>query len=384
MRVKDSLAWLQLTREKPRFFTAIAGITFACVLIFMQLGFLESLYISSTRPHRLLNADLVLAHPRLQTFFSPISFPRQRMYQALGYQGVESITAVRIGTIKWRNPISSNVRSILVFGIDPGKEPFNLAEVNANSNHLKIFNRILFDKLSRPEFGPIAELYDRNGPITVELNSKAVKVAGLFSIGASFAADGNAITSDTTFNYLFGKQSASDIDLGLINLEPQAKLEAVKESLQQAFGNQVLVYTKADFAEVEKKYWAESTGIGFIFTLGVLVGFIVGIVIVYQILYSDVADHLAEYATLKAIGFPDKYLLQVLGLESIILACVGFIPAFIISIALYFSAAEVTALPVFMTWQRALIVFTLALAMCVISAAIASRKLRHADPADVF
>ena len=194
MKVKDSLAWLQLTREKPRFITAIAGITFACVLIFMQLGFLESLYVSSTRPHQLLNADLVLAHPRLQTFFSPISFPRQRMYQALGYQGVETVTAVRIGTIKWRNPLSSNIRSILVFGIDPAKEPFALPDVIANAHYLKLFNRILFDRLSRPEFGPIAELLASRGPLAVELNSKAVKVAGLFSIGASFAADGNAIT----------------------------------------------------------------------------------------------------------------------------------------------------------------------------------------------
>jgi len=384
MKVKDSLAWLQLTREKPRFITAIAGITFACVLIFMQLGFLESLYVSSTRPHQLLNADLVLAHPRLQTFFSPISFPRQRMYQALGYQGVETVTAVRIGTIKWRNPLSSNIRSILVFGIDPAKEPFALPDVIANAHYLKLFNRILFDRLSRPEFGPIAELLASRGPLAVELNSKAVKVAGLFSIGASFAADGNAITSDTTFNYLFSKQSSNEIDLGLIKLAPGADIDSVKRSLQKAFCNQVQVYSKTEFAEVEKKYWAESTGIGFIFTLGVFVGFIVGIVIVYQILYSDVADHLSEYATLKAIGFHDNYLLEVLALESIILALVGFIPAFLISVAMYFAAAEVTALPVFMTWQRAVFVFALALSMCVISAAIASRKLRHADPADVF
>ncbi len=384
MKVKDSLAWLQLTREKPRFITAIAGITFACVLIFMQLGFLESLYVSSTRPHQLLNADLVLAHPRLQTFFSPISFPRQRLYQALGYQGVETVTAVRIGTIKWRNPLSSNIRSILVFGIDPAKEPFALPDVIANAHYLKLFNRILFDRLSRPEFGPIAELLASKGPLSVELNSKAVKVAGLFSIGASFAADGNAITSDTTFNYLFGKQSSNEIDLGLIKLAPEADKESVKRSLQKAYGNQVQVYSKSEFAEVEKKYWAESTGIGFIFTLGVFVGFIVGIVIVYQILYSDVADHLSEYATLKAIGFHDNYLLEVLALESVILALVGFIPAFLISIAMYFAAAEVTALPVFMTWQRAVLVFALALSMCVISGAIASRKLRYADPADVF
>lgn len=384
MKVKDSLAWLQLTREKPRFITAIAGITFACVLIFMQLGFLESLYVSSTRPHQLLNADLVLAHPRLQTFFSPISFPRQRMYQALGYQGVDTVTAVRIGTIKWRNPLSSNIRSILVFGIDPAKAPFALPDVIANAHYLKLFNRILFDRLSRPEFGPIAELLASKGPLAVELNAKAVKVAGLFSIGASFAADGNAITSDTTFNYLFGKQSSNEIDLGLIKLTPAADKESVKRSLQKAYGNQVQVYSKTEFAEVEKKYWAESTGIGFIFTLGVFVGFIVGIVIVYQILYSDVADHLSEYATLKAIGFHDNYLLQVLALESIILALVGFIPAFLISVAMYFAAEEVTALPVFMTWQRAVLVFALALSMCVISGAIASRKLRHADPADVF
>lgn len=379
---KTPLAWLQVTREKTRLVVAIAGIAFADLLMFIQMGFESALYDAAVKPHRNLQADLVLINPQLQTLFSVKSFSRERLYQALSYDGVNSVSPVYIATGQWRNPENSSDRAILVWGVDPAKPVFKFPEVNQNLDHLKLLNQVLFDQASRPEYGGIAEMFKKTGSVETELNGKAVSVKGLFTNGASFAADGNIITNDSTFLQLFPRQ-ASQVDIGLISLKPGADVEQVREQLAAGLPNDVKVLTLEGFAEIEKNYWA-STGIGFIFGLGVGVGFIVGIVIVYQILYSDVSDHLPEYATLKAIGYSDRYLLGVLTQEALLLAILGFIPGFILSFGLYQVAYAATLLPIAMTLERAGSVLVLTIIMCSVSGAIAMRKLRSADPADVF
>lgn len=194
-----------------------------------------------------------------------------------------------------------------------------------------------------------------------------------------------AILSPVTQRFLqvFPRQ-ASEVDIGLISLKPGADVEQVRSQLAAGLPNDVKVLALEDFAQIEKNYWANGTGIGFIFGLSVGVGFIVGIVIVYQILYSDVSDHLPEYATLKAIGYSDRYLLGVLTQEALLLAILGYIPGFILSFGLYQVAYAATLLPIAMTLERAGLVLVLTIIMCSVSGAIAMRKLRSADPADVF
>ena len=363
---------------------AIAGIAFAGILILMQLGFLDALFEGATSPHRTLDADLVVCNPRQKTFFSPKSFPRQRLYQVLGYEGVQSVSGLQVGTTLWRNPLTQQIRSILVFGMDPAHAAFKLEGVRKNIDRITLLNRVLFDRGSRPEFGPIARLFEKLGLVDTELNERRVRVAGLFTIGASFTADGTVITSDTTFANIFNRRRNDDIEVGLIKLNPGVDPRFVQRSLIRRFSNEVAVYTLDEFAELERSYWATSSGIGFIFGLGVFVGFIVGVVIVYQILYADVSDHMSEYATLKAMGYTDRYLLVVLLEESLILAVLGYIPGLAISMGMYWLAHSFTLLPIHMTIQRSLFVFFLTVVMCSISAAIAMRKLREADPADIF
>lgn len=379
------LAWFQMTREKIRLFLGIAGIAFANILIFTQLGFLQALFDGSTRSHRSLAADVILVNPRQETFFSPKGFSKSRMYEVNRYSEVVDVTPVRIGSMMWRNPVTNATRAILVFGVDPCKSTFllpGLAKENIES--LKLFRRVLFDNRSRPEYGATNQLVDRRGNgVEVELNGKLIKVAGSFNMGASFSADGNVITSDTTFKYLVGRKS-NEINLALIKVRSGTDIESLVTRMRSHFNGDVAVYTRDQFAKLEENYWANSTGVGFIFGLGVFVGFIVGVVIVYQILHADVADHLSEYATLKAIGYTDSALLRVLLTEGLLLGVMGFIPGAIISYGVYAVTEWATMIPITMTVSRLILVFVLTLLMCLISAVVASRKLRMADPAEIF
>ena len=381
---KTPLAWLQVKREKTRLMVAIAGIAFADMLIFIQMGFEGALYDAAIQPHRNLQADLVLTNPQMQTLFSVKDFPRQRLYQTLAHSDVASVSGVYIATGQWKNPETRLERAILVWGIDPTEPSFNFPEGNQNLHQIQPLNQVLFDQAGRPEYGFTAAAYKETGQFSSELNGIRVDVAGAFTNGASFAADGNVITSNSTFLRLFSDQSADQIEVGLVQLKPGADIEKVQRELSAVLPNDVLIGSPEEFAQIERDYWANSTGIGFIFGLGVGVGFIVGIVIVYQILYSDVSEHLPEYATLKAMGYTDRYLLSVLIQESLLLAVLGYIPSIVLAFGLYQLAFAATMLPIAMTTRRAITVLILTIAMCSVSGAIAMRKLRTADPADIF
>jgi putative ABC transport system permease protein len=384
---KIPLAWLQLSHEKVRLLVAIAGISFADILMFMQLGFRDALFDSAISFHRNITGDIFLESPQSTALISMTSFPSRRLYQAKAFSGVESATAIYLGQAIWRNPVDKSTRGIFVYGFNP-KDPqlFQLEGVKENVDKLKMPDTYLFDRKSRVQFGPIPQLFESGKKVETEMRSRKITIGGLFTLGASFGADGNLMTSDTNFMRLF-KRDRGLIDIGVIQLKPgtdAATIAATVDSMRAYFPKDVNVFSRQEFIDKELKYWQTGTSIGFIFTLGTIMGFIVGIVIVYQILYTDVADHLSEYATLKAMGYTDFYLLTVVFQEAIILSIVGFFPGMFAAVGLYTMTRNATNLPLLMTVARAGSVFLLTMIMCVVSGAIAVRKLRAADPADMF
>jgi len=383
-RRKTPVAWYQLTREKTRLAVSLAGIAFADILMFIQLGFKDALYDTSVRPHYALDADLFLINPQFETFFAVRSISRANLYQAMGIPGVKSVGWLQVDKGLWRNPATNTDRPILVFGIDPANSAFKADDINQHLDQLKMLNRVVFDQAGRPEYGAIASLFQQSNFLETEMNGSLIQVAGVFTMGASFVADGNVITSDSTFMQLFPSRHPDAIDVGLIRLQPGADHKQVQAAIAARLPSDVDVLTVESFAAREKAYWANATPIGFVFGLGAVVGFIVGTVIVYQVLYSDVSDHLPEYATLKAMGYSDRYLVGVLIQESIILAVLGFLPGFALSLGLYQIAQVATRLPIGMTIARAITVLILTLIMCIASGTVAMSKLRTADPADIF
>jgi putative ABC transport system permease protein len=381
---KIPLAWLQLTREKSRLVAALAGIVFADILMFMQLGFREALFNSNTRMHRNLNADLVMINQKSESLISIQKFSHRRLYQTLGFSEVAAVAPLYVGQLKWKNPFNRKDRVILIFGTKPSQPAFLMPEVADNSHLIQLPDVVLFDRMSRREFGEVAQAIDQGKSVITEVGVRRIEVKGLFSLGASFAADGNLITSDLNFIRLFPNRRLGEIDIGLIRLKPNSDPTAVLAKIRQYLPSDVQVFTKQGYLDYEKSYWEKRTAIGFVFRFGVIMGFIVGLVIVYQIIYTDVADHLAEYATLKAMGYQEIYFYSLVIQEALLLAILGYIPGIVCSLFLYKMARSATMLPILMTMPRVLTVLGLTIFMCAVSGAIAMRKLQEADPADIF
>jgi putative ABC transport system permease protein len=379
------LAWHQLTHEKMRLLVALAGIAFADVLMFMQLGFKNALLNSAVRLPKSLQGDIFLLSSQTDTFINPKSFSARRLYKVMGTAGVKDINSFYVDINIWKNPQDRSTRQIFVLGFNPVQNILNLAGVAENLHLLKQPDVFLFDSKSRKEFGPIKSNILAGNPVTTEVGDRRITVKGLFTLGSSFGADGSLVTSDLNFFRLFPNREKNLIDVGVIQLapgaDPKTVIEAIKSQLTEG---DVQVLSKEELVAYERYYWETRTTIGFIFGLGTVMGFIVGTVIVYQILYTDVSDHLPEYATLKAMGYGDTYLLGVVFQQALLLAIVGFIPSLGLGIFIYSNTAKATGLPLIMTVGRAITVLGLTLVMCTISGAIAVGKLRGADPADIF
>ncbi|WP_293353899.1 MULTISPECIES: ABC transporter permease DevC [unclassified Microcoleus] len=384
LRNRTPLGWLQLSHDKGRMAVAVAGIAFADVLMFMQLGFQNALYSSNTRLHQTLQTDLVLMNPQGRNLLNLSSFPRRRLYQAMNVPGVKSADPLYVKIANWKNPETRRETSIMVLGFNPDRPAFDLPEVNKNLNLIKLPDTVLFDRASRGDYqGSIAQI-NQGQSVKTEIDRRTIAIGGLFTVGASFAADGALITSDQNYLRLFPRQDSASVNAGLIQLQPGADSLQVQQVLKAYLPSDVKVLTKQEFIEFEKNYWAKNTAIGFVFNLGVAMGFVVGVIIVYQVLSTDVSDHMGEYATFKAMGYRNVYLLGIVFEEALILSIIGFFPGLGVSFGLYALTRNATNLPLYMTLMRAVAILILNMIMCSISGAIATRKLQAADPADMF
>ena len=385
MTWKTPLAWLQLTRQKVRLAIAATGIAFAAMLIFVQLGLKDALYASTTIFHNNLRADLVMLNVETEALLFVEEFSRRRLYQALGFSSVESVNPIYYGFENLKNVENGRSRTITVFGINPNDSPFNFPDVNRHLSLIKLTDVLLFDRFSRAEYGPISEDLDAGKPVSIEILGRRFRIgAAVDFTGPSFGLDGNLITSDFNFHRIFKQHDPENITMGLIRLKKGADVEAAIAELNRNLPEDIKVITTQDYVNLEVNHWQKTTPIGFIFSMGAVVGFLVGVIIVYQILYAEISDHVPDYAILKARGYQNRYFLKVLLQESVLLSLAGYIPGYLFSSLLYALAAAATGLPLEMELPRSLLVLVLTMSMCIISGSIAVRKLGEADPAELF
>ncbi|HEX2135659.1 MAG TPA: ABC transporter permease DevC [Microvirga sp.] len=378
------IGWLQLVHNKTRLAAALAGVAFATVLVLMQLGFLGALVGSIRLPYDQMSADLLISASDMNTLADGSPLPRQRMFEALSVNGVAKATPLYYGKVEWKQP-DGTIRNLDVFGIDPSAETFRNPAINARLSELSLADVALIDSRTRnvPEdlFAGIAA----GRPYVFELKGRTITVVGTFEIGGGFAADGYLVVSDQTFLRLFPQRVSGAPNHILLTLTPAADPGRTLERLRAVLpAYDSTARTVQEAVAKDQSFQTTQRPVGLVFGFGVAIGILVGSIVVYQVLSTDVADHLKEYATFKAIGYPQRFFLGIVFEEALILAVFGFVPGLLVALGLYAVVAAVTGLPVAMTGLRAVLVLVGTLAMCMLSGALATRKLARANPADLF
>jgi putative ABC transport system permease protein len=405
--MKTPLAWKNLVHNRIRTAVALAGVGFAVILIFMQLGFLGAVRKTATQIYDALDFDLMLRSPAYLHLTEPRTFPRERVFQAASLPEVEKARPFYLGLSEWQAPQPDDVppekwsgdwRGIIAIGVNPYDPPFIPEDLRKKSVLLTDSRFVLIDSKSKRDFGPKNGVRFGKEDIGVEtaLGGGRVRIIDVVALGTGLAANGACILSYEGFAQACPWQPLDETNFGLVKLKPNTNPEEAKNRVQQLIGAPTAeatpssrpadaeVLTRDEVRAREEYRWVKQTPMGKIFSFGVVVAVLVGVAIVYQVLSTDIANMMGEYATLKAMGYSNKYLASVVLQQSVLLALVGYVPSLFISWGLYLLVGNRSGLPMVMTWQIAIVVLLLALVMCILSGMAALRKLFQADPADLF
>jgi len=387
--MQTPLAWKNLTSSPSKCLLAATGVGFAVVLMFMQIGFRNALLDSNVQIFQLFDADLIVISRARYSVTTEQRFPRHLLEQATAQTGIRSSCSVYVerGTASIQVE-GERARPVRIIAMQLAEDFFAEHELFQRLSDADKRNAALVDRRSKSEygFGTTSETLEEQH---VELNKKEVSLVGLFTLGTDFAHDGTILMSERMLPTYFPWRSRSGnpldvVDIGLLQAEDGANLLELRERIQALSPKQIQVYLTQDLIKQELRFWSRNTPIGIIFGIGTIMGLVVGAIICYQIQFTDISEHMPEFATLKAMGYRPSYFWSLILCQSLYLACLGFAPGALVSWGLYWLLADFSGLIMRMTIDRVGFVWLLTVGMCVVSGVLAIRKLFRADPASLF
>ena len=373
------IAWRMLVHERLRSALAIGGILVAILLMFIQIGLYSAVPRGGLLFYNAMSFDLMLTSSAYVSQSQPMSFPRRRLFEIMSFPEVGRAVAIYQGSGRWLNAEDGLARDVFVIGYNPDEQVLDLPELIQQAPLMKQDDTIIVDAASRPELGRI------ESGRRIEIEQRALTISGRYHLGTGFVGLGVGVVSDLNFVRIFPRQGGlNEINLGLVRLLPGTDAESVATRMRSSLPADTCVFTRDGLTRFENSHWMTNTSTGIIFGFGVIVAMIVGIVILNQTLSTQIGRQLPQYATLKAIGYTDGQLGRIVVAISTIMSTIGYVPAAVLSIAIYWIIRHVTPLPIEMSALRLLTVLATAWGMSVLSALFSLRILRRADPADLF
>lgn len=370
------VAWCMLTHRKGRFALSMLGIAFSVVIMFMEIGFFNGINDSQARFATLLNADLVLMNKGRTSLLEGDRLNRIRMQQALVFPDIVSATPLYETDRLLINSVTGMAQAINVVAFPPETLPLTLPNLAEFSAALRIKGNVLFDRKSRHLYGDIVP----GAQFTV--GDANMTVVGLVDMGPTIRADGTLLMGDQTL--ADSKASADLVSMALLKLRPGANLEDVRRQLLAKLDDEIIVLTPEEIRQREVDFTAHATPAGGVFAIGLSVGFLIGLIICYQILFNEISDNMPQYATVKAVGFSKAYLVSLVMQQAVLLAVFGYLPGLLGGYILYHFIESSTSILMFISVPRGVFIFVLTLIMCAVSGLLAVRKVLRADPAEVF
>jgi len=356
----------------------VAGVAFSIMLMFVQLGFFGAVIIGATQLYDNFRYDLVIVSKDYTFIHAPRSFPRRRLLQAVSHRDVAATHAVYLGSAPWHNRETGLRNSVTLIGVNPGTPVFRNASINRHLDGLRRRDTALVDSQTRPKYGP------RPAGSLVEIAGRKVRILDEYVLGTSFVDLAMLVVSDLNFTRLQPHHSHEHAGLGLIVLRGGADPDIVAGELRRLVPGDVHVWTRARFRRHEVRHWLLLTSTGLIFGSGVAIALVVGAVILYQTVSTQIITRMNEYATLKAIGYAPWQILLVVLEQALTISLLGFLPGLLAAWGLYVMVERLALLPMVLTVERTTLVLALVVVMSLVSGGLAYRKVHVADPAELF
>jgi putative ABC transport system permease protein len=407
-----SIARKNLFEDIPRFLVAQAGIMFAVSLVTIQVGILDGFSRSTTRLIEQSSADLWVLSKEMLHLEVTLPLPLEYVVRAREVPGVARAEAVISRGAIWLDS-TGRIVPVRVWGFNPSGSLFsglNLSQ--GNLSDLKQPYTFITDRSNLSALnlkavgnsGQIVPLPSKLVGLSADTQAMSSSTALFMSLENANAYSTTGASVNCTYNggdlqclNSFSSTTlpktvpanprrlnlADQITHVLVKAQPGQDLQQLKRQLQAKLPN-TRVYTQPELADITRDYWRERTGVGFILGLGATVGVVVGMVVVSQILYSSVSDHIKEFGTLKAMGASDWVIYGVITEQALWMAVLGYIPSMMLCFGLGAWTVAAKGIVILITPTTAIAVLGVTIVMCVGSAMFAIQKVTHVDPAIVF
>ena len=370
-----TLAFRNLFHDRVRLMVTLVGILFSIVLVAVQLGlYLGARGMIISMIDKAVGDLWIMAYGT-KNFEEAQPIRARERYVALSNPDVTSAVPLVTAFTDWRKPTGGSTL-VVVIGADAedgGLQPWNV--VDGDLSGLGARDAVMIDKTYLGELG-VKGVGD-----TAQVGASRVRVAGLTEGIRSFTVTPFVFTTLNRARQLID-MPADNITYVLAKVRPGANIEQVRDTLRAQLPDSE-VLTRDEFKTRSLNHWLFATGAGVALLGGAILGLIVGTVIVAQTLYSSTKDHLAEFATLRALGSSSGYINKVILMQAGLSALVGYGLGMAIALTIVL-LSEHTALPIVMSPGLAALLLALTFVMCAVSALSAIGKVMRIDPVMVF
>ncbi len=372
------IAWRILVDQKGRTALATGGIFVAILLVFIELGFFVAVPQGGMLIYDHMRFDLLVCSDKYLFQAQSGQFARDRLAAVMALPEVAQASPIYLGGGKWRDANGGLKLDIAVIGLDPLAGVFTVPDIERQSAVIERPDTVLVDSATRTLFGPL------DAGRVVDIAGRHMTIGGQYKLGTGFLGLGVALVSEANFFAMFPGRPPDTVNLGLVTVKPGADPDGAARALRGVLPADMRVFTRAELVAHEVAYWTTRTATGLIFGSGLVVSFVVGIMVLYQTLATQITRQLPQFATLKAIGYSDRYLDAIVLIESFLIMAVAFVPALGAALAVYALVRSETLLPLSLTAAELGSVFAITLVMAAASAFLSLGSLRRADPAEVF
>jgi putative ABC transport system permease protein len=375
---KVSIARSMIFSNKKRLAISLGAIAFTVLIMFMEMGFFNGINDSQSYLATLFNGDLVMMDHDSVHLNKYNKMDIIHLHQTLAFEEVDEVIPIYKGNVGMKNMETELSKIIFVLAFPPDSAPFKFPNFHLVKDVLKKQGRILFDKKSRKIYGKLEVGQD------VEIKKTLYHIGGFIELGPNFSNDGTILMSDASWLKGRWHRGKDLIAYGLIRARPGTDIDALKKKIVSQITKDIIVLTPEELRRREVRYTIKAVPLGAVFGIGMIVGFTIGVIICYQILYNEIVDHMPQYATLQAMGFSDHFLKRTVVVEAVWLSILGFIPGLFGTFFIYCLIEFYTGIHMFLTPGRIVLILAITITMCVFAGLIAVKRVITADPAELY
>jgi len=370
-----ALGWRLVVRDAWRSVFAMAGIAVAVLIALVEMGFMNSILDSQLRIVEAARGELVVLDQRRTHLDKWDELLPIRLHQIATVPGVAAVMPIYQLGMNMRNAPEAPERRVIVLAFSPDDPPLELGWSKSTLKSLRQPDVVLFDRKSRPIYGDLSVGQD------LWVDGKRVRLGGFITLGPTIVVDGVMVTSESTLKSL---NPDTRPKMAVVRVALGADLDAVKQGIRARVGDEVDVFRIGELADREITYLRQVAPIGLLFGAGMAAGLFVGLVICYQVLYVAIRRRIEAFATLKAMGFGNAFVIATVVQQAVLYALGGFLIGLGAAYFVYQELSLRTGLPMLLTVPRIGATAVACMLASMLAGLVASRQVIQSEPADLY